>query len=212
LELIDNIMTLKINLIFALLFTVAGLYGQECTHKDLSYNYDYKTILKRIEIPNSSDSCIITVLIINKVTHKSIHEIKIFSKWLFDDCFTNCSLVRSFITNKNVNATVVDNDYGDLIIVDLNFDGKEDIAIKNNSGGNGGPEYNFYINKNNLFYLDNFLTQKVKHFPTIIDKQTNTIITNVHANAFQYCRTYFNYDTNSNSWHIINSELIDANK
>ena len=42
--------------------------------------------------------------------------------------------------------------------MDLNFDGKDDIAVKFDSGGNGRPFYSFYIqNMSKKFELNAFL-------------------------------------------------------
>jgi hypothetical protein len=199
--------------IFILAFTCFSyiLYGQECYHNDLSIFYDIKTKIKRVE--TNPDSCIITVAVIDKKTKDTIQIIRLTSNSLFADCFINCKSVRSYTTKKNLDSLVVDNDYGDLIIADFNFDGKEDIAIKNNSGGNGGPTYDFYTqNTHNHFDIDKFLTQKVGFFPCEINKKDYTLITHVHANAYQYCSTTYKHNKITNKWKEQRSILIDADK
>jgi len=199
--------------IFIIAFTCLSyiLYGQGCYHNDLSNVYDLKTKIQRVK--TNPDSCIITVVVIGKITKDVIQIISLTSNSLFDGCFTNCKSVRSFTTKKNLNSLAIDNDYGDLIIADFNFDGKEDIAIKNNSGGNGGPTYDFYIqNTHNHFTIDKFLTQKVGFFPVEINKKAYTLTTHVHFNVYQYsCTTYILHKI-TNRWKVQKSILIDADK
>jgi hypothetical protein len=56
----------------------------------------------------------------------------------------HCGAVRSYETGKNAHKAVVDNDYGDLVVADINFDGLADVVLKTDGGGNGGPYYTFY--------------------------------------------------------------------
>ena len=190
-----------------------NMQSANCIHNDLSQIFDFQTKINRIKTQNPWDSCVISVLILNKLTHKQLQEIVLTSNYLFDDCFIECNNVRSFITNKNIDSLAVDNDFGDLIVCDLNFDLKEDLAIKNSSGGNGGPTYNFYnLNKFDQFEMDKYLTDSMRFFPLLIDKKSKTLTTKVHANAYQYLSTDYVFNIELNEWKIIDSKLVDANK
>src|SRR5947208_2701850 len=133
-----NIMCNKI--VTALLFIFPNfMFGQTCLHKDLSYELDFRTQIKRIKTAEEVfDSCLVKIMITDKSGHV-IQTIQLKSMDLFEGAFKNCNAIRSFTTGKNVKEEALDNDYGDVIVADLNFDSKEDIAIKNASGGNGGP-------------------------------------------------------------------------
>jgi len=203
----------KIKFIIAFTCFYSILHGQECYHKDLSNVYDINSKIQRVKINQYMDSCIITVAVIEKMTKDTSQRINVTSNYLFDECFTNCESVRSFTTKINLDSLAVDNDYGDLIIADFNFDGIEDLAIKNNSGGNGGPTYDFYTqNARKKFVINKFLTQKVRKFPAVINKSDYTLITNVHANAYQYCSTIYKLNKISNKWKEMKSILVDADK
>jgi len=79
---------------------------------------------------NPWDSCVISVLILNKLTHKQLQEIVLTSTIYLTTVSLNVIMSDQFITNKNIDSLAVDNDFGDLIVCDLNFDLKEDLAIK----------------------------------------------------------------------------------
>ena len=173
--------------------------------------YDFNAKFQRINVAEFQDSCIISIEIEDKTTTRKLQIITMTSNYLWDGCFTNCNSVRSFTTKKNLDSKIIDNDYGDIIVADFNFDGKEDIAIKNSSGGNGGPTYNYYIqNDRQHFDLSNFLTQKMQFFPFEIDNENCTLTIHVHANALQYRSTSYKYNLNSHKWKTISSKLVNA--
>ena len=84
--------------------------------------------------------------------------------------------MRSYITGLNKNAKALKNDYGDFIVADFNFDGKEDFALKYNANyKSSGPLYAFYIQQADGSFKNNqFLTGKVGTFPAIIDSKQKT--------------------------------------
>ena len=177
----------------------------------MSNKFDIKTTIQRFKKNDFPDSCIITAFITSK-SNLEIQKIIITSDYLLgDSSFILCNNVRSYITNKNVNVEVVDNDYGDLIVADFNFDGCDDFAIKREEGGNGGPLYNFYIQDENGFHLDDFLSNSVIFFPTYFDKNKKTLTTLVHANAYQLRETIYKLrkkKNNKDKWIIKRQRLI----
>jgi hypothetical protein len=69
-----------------------------------------------------------------------------------------------------------------MVICDLNFDHKDDIAIICNSGGNGGPAYNYYLQGlNKTFNIDKYLTDTMSYFPAKINAKNRTLVTYVLA-------------------------------
>ena len=188
--------TLLISIFFSF-----NLLGQECIHKNLSANFDFKINLKRIKTSEEfGDSCLVTFTISSK-DQKVNQQLTFGTPYLYEDVFKNCENVRSYKTGVNKNNDVADNDYGDLIIEDFNFDSLDDFAIKNNSGGNGGPTYSFYVqNKNGQFELDNFLTNNMEFYPSIINKKKATLTTFVHASAYEMCKKIYLYDLDKKIW------------
>jgi len=63
-------------------------------------------------------------------------------------------IARSYSTGHNMEAESVDGFFGDIVVADLNFDGKEDIAVARGFGYT--MFYNFYLqnDKSNLFSIN----------------------------------------------------------
>jgi hypothetical protein len=162
-----------------------------CYYNNLALKYDFKVAVKRVEF-----SYTVALSVIDKATKKTIQVIK-----LATDVFHNCGDVRSFITGQNEKLEAKNNDYGDLIIGDFNFDGREDIAIKREAPGPNGPPYYFYIqDKNGRFIPDAFLTETMIYFPYDIDKNGRTLTTSTNAGPQGQCNTIYKYDALKNKW------------
>lgn len=132
----------------------------------------------------------IIVLIFNKNKKLAIQKIVIDADYLAEAVYQDCNNVRSYTTGKNKNIEAVDSDFGDLIVANLNFDGKEDLAIKRESGGAAGPFYKFYIqNEKNIFAKDIYLTEKMSSFPSDIDWKEKTLTTNIFASYYSSHQT-----------------------
>lgn len=199
-------MHLKSYLILFLILIASSLNAQTCTYKSLSKTLDFKVSYK-----SKNDIQTISLIITQKITNKVVQEIIYDSELLSQFEFNECANVRSYSTGVNKTAKAMDNDFGNLIIGDFNFDGIEDLAIKQESGGNGGPLYNYYIQKNKKFVLDAFLTSTMIFFPSEIDKKKKILITYVHANAYQFSKNLFLYDTKTQKWREGKSTLISQN-
>ncbi|GGF07154.1 XAC2610-related protein [Hymenobacter cavernae] len=142
--------------------------------------------------------------IIDQETNKEIQSIHIDAEYLFDDVFSNCEAARSYTTGYNAEDDAMDNDYGDVVVADFNFDGREDLAVKYSSGGNGGPQYNYYIQtEQSIFKLDNFLTEQMIYFPTEIDAKRQRLINYVHANALGENMNVYAYNSSRRTWKFV---------
>jgi hypothetical protein len=149
-------------------------------------------------------------LVKDKITKQKIQTVLITSNYLLgESSFVNCNNVRSYTTGLNQNAEVVDNDFGDIIVADFNFDKKEDFAVKREEGGNGGPLYNYYIQTSpTSFKLDKFLSEKMIWFPTTFDKSKKTLTTLVPGGAVSVYETTYKFDTLTNIWKEISQRII----
>ncbi len=146
-----------------------------CDHYDLSRQFDFRIEYKQHVSAKSQDEFWTMDIVISDKTGgrnivDSVHHRLDFIHWSgFPDC-NNC---LSYITGKNKERIVTDNDYGELVIADFNFDGREDFAVYNDIGGNGGPMYTYYMqNENEEFRSDAFLSDTMKYFPDEMDKGT----------------------------------------
>jgi len=194
--------TIFLYLIFwAFSLTSLSGFAQECIHTNLSRNIDFKiNIVRNSDTSDFIHGAKIDLLIYNK--HKVLlQKISFKCEFLLDDAYTNCDNPRSYITGHNKNKEAPDNDYSDLIIADLNFDGKEDFAIKYDSGGNAGPLYAFYIQQDNMhFKKGTFLSEKMMFFPLFMDSKSRTLITHSHADAYGYYESTFAYNMKTRKW------------
>ncbi|GAA4324951.1 XAC2610-related protein [Flaviaesturariibacter amylovorans] len=103
---------------------------------------------------------------------------------LFYDTVPTPGHVRSFITGVNQEKEALDNDYGDLVVADLNFDGREDVALKTNEGGTSGSYYTYFLQGGTgRFEKSDYLTDSVSLFPGTIDARRKRLITFGHAGA-----------------------------
>ncbi|MEI6123299.1 MAG: hypothetical protein WCQ95_06685 [Bacteroidota bacterium] len=191
-----------------------SIINRACLHQDLSYNYDYKIKSERLVNFNGiNDSCTVQVIVFDKKTHLKIDSLGLTSIYYYGDVFQDCNNVRSYITGKNETQRSMDNDYGEFIIVDINFDSKEDLAIINDSGGNGGTFYSFYVQDNNKkFHLDKFLTDSMVYFPSKINKKNKTIVTYVHAGVGGLGEHIYAYNDKTKLWKEISHKYIDITK
>ena len=130
-------------------------FCQTCIHTDLSNQFDIDTSIRRI----IGDSCLVSIEISDKDSHKTATTIQYRTLFLNDTVFRNCKSVRSYQTHKNDTLEAVDNDYGNFIVADFNFDGLDDLAIIRDSGGNSGSLYNFYIQREPFFSSYFFILQ-----------------------------------------------------
>ena len=185
------------------------LFSQECLHSDLSKTYNFKTTVTKSS-SDLNDSITISLEINSKTDPKLKQLITFKTGYLFEDAFTSCTNTKSYFTGTNLNLEVADNDYGDLIIEDFNFDGLEDFAIKNNSGGNGGPTYAFYMQQNNkIFKRDEYLTNTMYFYPTEINKKKKTLTILVHASAISYSETTFIFNSKNKKWLKLKSKIVN---
>ena len=117
--------------------------AQNCIDFNLSKVFDFDILLISKD-QNDLGKAEITIKIFNKLKRIKVQTIHLESEFILKSkSFKECENDKSYSANINLESN--ENDFGDLIVADLNFDGKEDIAIKREEGGNGGPLYNFYI-------------------------------------------------------------------
>jgi len=156
-----------------------------------------------------TNSCVVTITVITRSDPQNIQMIHYNANYLNEDVFKDRNFVRYYVPGKNKRAGDADNDFGDLVVTDLNADGREDFAVKNDAGGNGGPSYNFYLqNDKGIFALDKYLTDSVGSFPKFINKENKTITTLVHANVGEDCKSIYQFNPATGKWTRVNRVWI----
>ena len=182
-----------------------------CDHTNLSKDFNIKVLFKRFHhIDEYYDSCIVTLILTDIKTLKMIDTLSLSSIYFYGSVFDDCENVRSYSTRFNHDKIVVDNQFGDIIVADLNFDKKDDIALIRDSGGNGGTLYSYYIQgEDTKFTLDSFLTDSMAYFPSQINSKKQTLVTNVHASVSSYSENSYHYDHLKGTWMLSKTRLID---
>jgi hypothetical protein len=175
--------------------------AQNCIDFDLSKVYDFDVMLRSKDNKDLGKAEII-IGIHDKTKQKKVQTINIESEFILKSkSFKECQNNKKYSANEYLKSN--ENDFRDLIVADLNFDGKEDIAIKREEGGNGGPLYNFYIqSKNQKFILDTYLSNEMTYFPDYIDIENKTLHIHVRINsATEEGMTYY-YAEKNKTWSI----------
>lgn len=178
-----------------------NVIGQTCSYENLSLNFNFKVI----PTPKNDDLIQIVVEVTEKENSKSAQTLNIDCQGFYIDSFDNCKNVRSYSTKVNNQLPSGDeNDSGNFIVADFNFDGLEDFAIKSDPGGNGGPLYTYFLQaEDRKFYRSKYLTDVVQFFPTEINSAKKTLTTFLHANAYQKNRRIFKYNLKAKKWKLI---------
>lgn len=209
---VDEVKVKQIEKLDTLFVDYDSISIKEHVYSDLSYLYDYKVKFVRMyNFKNIGDSSIVQVFIFDKKTKKKLDNIEIRSIYYFGEVFESRNNVKSFITGKNKGKESIDNNFGDLIVADFNFDSKEDFAVINDSGGNNGPLYTFYLqNEKGRFSKDQFLTDTVIFFPSKINLKNKSLTTRVHADICGFNETVYQFNSKSNRWKRKNMRYVDV--
>lgn len=196
---------MKLLLVLLAFVYTPNIWGQTCIHTQLSKQFDVQSQKKQVD-----DSSIITITIIDKQKRITRQKISYKTSFLLDNAFKKCGSVRSYATGENINMPILDCDFGDIVIADFNFDNNDDLAIKYDSGGNAGPIYRFYIQKEGQLILDKFLSDKMQFFPSSINKNSRTLTTLLHASAYELGETTYKFDSEKRQWEITSHRLVPA--
>lgn len=184
-------------------------FSQNCFHTSLSNQFNIKVELKENTVKNPDFDSLYVKISITAKTGNVIQVIRKNPAWLWDNEFNNCSNIRSYSTLINQNKQAVDNDFGDLIVADLNFDGKDDFAIIYDSGGNSGPTYHFYIQQfNGKFQRNVFLSEEMAHFPSEINSKKMELKILTHTSANSVGERVFALNSKSDKWYLKSQRRI----
>lgn len=183
------------------------VYGSP-DHTELSKTFTFQSSIIRI-YSDGYDSNIVTLVVKNKNTKAIVYIVRFATDFLLgDSTFMNAN-IRSYTTGKNKEAVIPDNDYGDIVVADFNFDSREDFAVKREVGGNGGPIYNYYLQTADAsFELDKFLSDTMKWFPGDFNKTKKTLTTWVHASAVNLAETTYKLDPLTGKWSRYSFRLV----
>lgn len=182
-----------------------------CYQTNLSTQFDLSIDFKRYsDTIEQQDSCFLTVYVKDKISMSTIDSFSISSLLYYSSMFLSCDSMISYTTKFNADREIMDNNYGEIVVADLNFDGYDDIAVVNDGGGNGGPLYNYYIQTNDKkFVLDRFLTDSVVYFPSKINSRSKTLTTYVHAGFCGLGEHIYKLEKKPNIWMEKSHKIIN---
>jgi hypothetical protein len=188
-----------------------------CKHTELSAKFDIELDIEHylysIADEYLSDSVIVKLQINNKLTQKLLDSI-VFNPnssgcFFYTASEYGCNDVTSYSTGFNADREIFDNYFGTVVVADLNFDGKDDIAMVLDSGASSGPRYIFFIqNDEGKFIEDKFLTEEMSYFPDEIDRPHRKLTTYVHLNAVSYSKSVYQLDLDAKAWKQISYEVL----
>lgn len=181
-----------------------------CVHSNLSAHLRIAVGVRRFRpAAGSLDSAAVVLTLTDKQGRRPAQTIRFVARQLFSTAYTDCNAVRSYATGLNQKAQVLDNDYGDVVVADFNFDGRDDVAVKLDSGGNAGPLYGFYVQQpGGAFKLNSFLTSEMQFFPAQFDVRRRTLTTQVHANYRQQRQTTYQLNARTGAWQQVRERLL----
>lgn len=113
---------------------------------------------------------------------------------------------RSYTTHVNEKNKALDGDYGDLVVVDLNFDGREDIAIRSEYTNGQGSLYRIYLQGANGRFSEvkdmggMYRKDEGTTFPYEIDAKHKILAFWHRAGATQAVNYYISYIAASKTW------------
>jgi hypothetical protein len=155
------------------------------------------------------DSCALKILIRDKLTKAYSDSIVLSSVYFAGELFANCDSLTSYSTKFNADREIIGNMFGDIVVADVNFDKKDDIAVIHDAGGNSEPLYRYFIQSGEKkFSVDNFLTDSVTYFPHVIDKAKGRLITYAQAGACCVGRNTYQFDKSTKEWRHTEHKLF----
>jgi len=182
--------------------------------RNLSRQFDiHLRIVRFLEKDHIHDSCMVTASLIDKKSKIIMDSVFLTSNLFFTNYFDNSFHMISYSTNVGAFKEVADNYAGDLIIADLNFDGRDDIALINDMGGNGGSFYSYFIQQpDRKFILDRYLTDSMVYFPSDFNKKRKTLTTYVHSGVSWMGKHVYQFDATKREWKRIESIILGPKK
>lgn len=119
--------------------------------------------------------------------------------WLKNACSATSYLNKS-TTNEGIE------NYNKFIVGDYNFDGLEDFAIANYEGGNGGPQYAYFLQDNTgNFIKDAKFPLQEGFFPKKIDVKTKSLTISGPVGCCSIATAVYQLKGN-NKWEMISSK------
>ncbi|PQJ09423.1 hypothetical protein CJD36_019465 [Flavipsychrobacter stenotrophus] len=175
---------------------------KSCKYSNLSRIFDFEINVTDKQTDSFEHIENLTVIVRNKTTHKTQ---KLYYSTTEVTIPFDC-VGRSYVTNVNKGESVTDGDMGDIVIADLNFDGKEDLAVRSEASNAFGQLYTFYFQNKDGSFIENsdFLKIGSLEFPTVfptnINVKTKILTFKIAINAMKKRTVKFQYNSKIDKW------------
>ena len=133
-------------------------HGEIWNHTNRSKVFDFQLNITGITNEDGHvDECSVTITVFNKLTKTTTQTIQCGPRSVFGGAFT-----RLGSTGTNAGKEMLDNNVGDFLVNDFNFDNRDDFALKTENHASAEPYYEYYIqNKSGQFVRDDFLSDEI---------------------------------------------------
>lgn len=177
----------------------------ECFDTVSSKQFDLKIRFLKYE----NDSASVKITVFDKNSDSPEYSLTLASDTKWQGVFESCKNIKSYSDQSIINDEIADNYFGDLVISDLNFDGKDDLAVFRNHGNSSGPFYDFLIQQDDLKFISNqFLKDSVRIFPSEIDSADKMIKTFEHSGICGLIENSYQLD-DFGKWKLNNQKEIN---
>ncbi|MFT5819082.1 MAG: hypothetical protein ACI8ZM_000304 [Crocinitomix sp.] len=193
------------------IFTCIAQPAHTTRYTQLSNQFNIEVAV-RVNATNNPDfaSTYLRIRILEKDSKNVIQTIRKKHFWIPNNLYTDRNHSRSYSTGFNADNIVVDDNFGDVVIADLNFDGLDDFAVTYDHGVSNGNHYYFYFQRHNkTFYRQVFLTEEMVLFPAVIDYKNKRLTTRTAAGANNVGERVFQYNSEKNSWFLLSTRLLN---
>lgn len=181
-----------------------------CAFKDLSANFDFTVTINWAE--NDFDMPFagsIQVEIVGKNSRSEVQIVMIQSEFMavIFDSFS-CANKRSFYTGINADEEIIDNNWGNFIVRDFNFDNREDFAVKV-ADNNVGSLYAYYVQHDGGFRRADYLSDQVGLMIDSFDVNTLQAYRSAPAGCCKMIHYTYQYIRANQDWALIKTEEED---
>ena len=180
-----------------------------CDYDKVSDEYNFSLTIDKMFDKYGNDKYAASLKINSKTNDETIQTIEFMPQAIY--MYKECSS-RSYINGYNKDGEAVDGMYGDLIIADFNFDGKEDFAIARDMGFT--EFYDFYLQQNNNFEKNSFLSANLRGLPEVDMTKKTLTTTNIHGvdevetQTFQFIPEEISYKLILNEVRNVNTGVL----
>lgn len=210
-------MNFRMKYLAVLLWSVSSIaHANTCNFTNLSIQYNYQLARDESNKINETPVSTIYLTITDKLNQKAKQVLSFMQSNDVLPSYT-CS-ARSYLTDFNIQQPVIDGYYGDVVIADLNFDGRDDVAIASEFTNGYGQLYKFYFQDEHGQFTENtnFITPQVESFaypfPAKINPKNKTLTFVSRNGALHVFSATYQLNEKTGKWKRMNNTVENEKK